>query len=177
LKQKLTSILLLSVLTAPAVLTCFWLSYQKSVVRHAVKQQLMEGLEASEMVLLKFTAAEAKTKLEWEHSREFEYDHQMYDVVDTKTIGDTIYYWCWWDHQETKLNLQLNQMAANAFNNDPQNREKHRWLLSYFKSLYFIEKYYPHLLPPRSRRLRYNEYCFLYNSTSIQPPAPPPKWG
>jgi len=136
----------------------------------------MEGLEASELVLLKFTATASETKLKWAHSKEFEYNHQMYDVVETKIIGDTIYYWCWWDHLETKLNQQLSQLANKAFQDDPQNQEKHRWLLSYFKSLYFIENFYPHLLPPGTRRLRYAEYCSLYISASIQPPAPPPKW-
>lgn len=177
LKLKLIPLVLLCVIIATPMLTYLWLNVQKAMVRHTVREQLKESPEENELVLLKFTATESTAKLKWEHSKEFEYDHQMYDVVETKIIGDTIYYWCWWDHKETKLNQQLRHWFDNAFSTDPQNREKHRWLLSYFKSLYFIENFYPHLLPPGTWRLRYDEYCSLYYSTSIQPPAPPPKWG
>jgi hypothetical protein len=168
--------MLLCVIMATPMLAYLWLHIQKTLARYSVRELLRESPVKNELVLLKFTSSESETKLKWEHSREFEYDHQMYDVVETKVIGDTIYYWCWWDRRETRLNQQLSDWAGKVFHTDPQNREKHCWLLSYFKSLYFIENFYPHLLPPESWRLRYNDYCYLYDSTAIQPPAPPPKW-
>lgn len=173
---KLTSIWLLVVLIAPASVVYLWLQYQKAIVKHAVKERLLENLEANELVLLKFTVAESTSKLAWEHSKEFEYNDQMYDVVETKIIGDTIYYWCWWDHAETKLNLQLSQLVNSAFHSDPQNQEKQQWLISYYKTWYVLGNFYPKLSPPVLTHQQPIEYIKLYFLASGQHTVPPPKW-
>ncbi len=55
------------------------------------------------MVRLKFSKTEITTKLNWKHSKEFEFNNQMYDVVDKVVTRDSIRYWCWWDFKETEI--------------------------------------------------------------------------
>lgn len=97
---------------------------------------MIDGMNKEELVLIKVTKAESESKLRWEHSKEFEYKSQMYDLVSSETKGDSIFYWCWWDHQETKLNKQLAELVTKALNGDPQRREKKERMHAYFKSLY-----------------------------------------
>ncbi|PTB91022.1 hypothetical protein C9994_16285, partial [Marivirga lumbricoides] len=107
------SISLFIILFAPGLITYSWLSHQKRAVKHEVKWKMIAGMDKNELVLLKFTSEEAKV-LKWEHAKEFEYQNEMYDVVEQQTIGDTTYYWCWWDHEETALNKQLSLLVVKA---------------------------------------------------------------
>ena len=70
--------------------------------RHIADIRTEDGL-----VLLTFTLREARTKLRWEHPREFEYRRQMYDVVRTRTEGNHVHYWCWWDKEETRVKREM----------------------------------------------------------------------
>lgn len=95
----------------------FWAPYtvlhsQKKAVRELVSEHLREGIQDSELVLLTFSVSETKTKLRWEHEREFEYRGQMYDLVEMTTKGDSVSYLCYWDKEETRLNHKLEQLIT-----------------------------------------------------------------
>ncbi|MDZ7846951.1 MAG: hypothetical protein U5L96_09340 [Owenweeksia sp.] len=173
MKRKVLGILLLFCLVAPVVATFTFLRYQKSQVRREVKWKMIAGLDKEELVLLKFTEEESQTELRWEHSKEFEYKGQMYDIVEKSIQGDTIYYWCWWDHEETKLNKQLDGLLANVLGNNPQRQEKKSQLADFFKKL-FHESKKTHLTEISNHRIN----CFFYSEdfTSIYhaPPVPHP---
>lgn len=47
---------------------------------------------------------------------EFEFNNQMYDIVDKVISKDSVQYWCWWDFKETKLNKQLDELLVGVFN-------------------------------------------------------------
>lgn len=102
--KKLTGIFLLAIMLVPFTGTYFWLQYQKKIIRKEVKTKIINKIDRKELVMFIFTKEETETKLRWEHSKEFEYLGQMYDIVESNTNGDTITYWCWHDHKETKLN-------------------------------------------------------------------------
>ena len=145
------------------------------MVRKTVKRQLIAGMNPDELVLLKFTPEAAKTALHWEHSREFEYQGQMFDVVKTETRGDTIFYHCWRDHAETELNQKIQALVANALHNNPQHQENQARLSCFFKSLFCIEVPFWQMLEvaPESPR------CHL-DAPIVAPPGaplvPPPKF-
>lgn len=113
------------------------LQNQKKQVRREVKKQLIEEVGKEQLVLLVFSEKDQLTQLKWEHSKEFEYKGQMYDVVDKKIKGDTTFYWCWWDHAETHLNKQLKALVVNVWDNHPKNQENKNRLENLFKHLYF----------------------------------------
>lgn len=135
----------------------------------------MANIDSSKLELLKFAQSEIQTKLRWEHSREFEFEHQMYDVVESKIVGDSIYYWCWWDHEETELNQLLKELAIQAFDQHPKNKQQQERLLNYLKSLYCIHHleadsivYFPPNSPSVADTIEYSSLC-------ISPPTPPPR--
>jgi hypothetical protein len=174
MKLKITSILLLIFLFAPALIMYFGLQYQKSQVRHEIKWRMIKGIDKDELVLLKFTEEDSQKKLLWKHSKEFEYKGQMYDIIETKIIGDTIYYWCWWDHEETNLNKQLTELVANSLGKDPLNKEKQKQLDNFYKTLYH-SKFVPlkFLTAESGQEIFYIVKNYL--SVSHKPHVPPPE--
>lgn len=97
MKDKIAFILLTFILFTQLAGAYLWLQQKKLVVKSQVKTRLTKETEGERKVLLKFTLEESRTKLRWEHAGEFEYNTQMYDIVRTKTVGDSVYYWCWRD--------------------------------------------------------------------------------
>jgi len=175
-RRKFLCILLLSCLTAPLLVSYGWLHHQRNLVRKAVKRQMIAGLDENALVLMKFTEADSKRLLHWEHAREFEYQGQMYDVVRTETNGDTVYYRCWLDHQESELNQQLKQLVASTLEKDPANQENQKRLTQFYKSLYSFE---PPILsqavPMTEVRQTIFPPIFFWCSRTIPPGVPPPK--
>ena len=163
-------------MVAPLTTTFFWLKHQKSTVRSEVKQNMIAGLDKQDLVLLKFTTQESKTKLHWEHFKEFEYNDQMYDIVETQIKGDTTYYWCWQDNEETKLNKQLDELLAYALGNNPQNKDSQKQLSDIFELFYHFEPgENAHAFSQFStKNSHYGFSCIIF---SFSPPVPPPEIG
>lgn len=133
-------------------------------------------MDKKELVLLKFTKAEKETKLRWKHSKEFEFKGQMYDVVESEISGDTLFYRCWWDNEETKLNKKLTNLVSDILGNNQQNKENNKRLVQFFKSLYHT----PNSDWITPFRLAGNTYCIAnsdrYISHSSDPLVPPPQF-
>ena len=132
-------------------------------------------MDKDELVLLKFTEKESQTKLRWEHSKEFEYQGQMYDIVEKEIKGDTTYYWCWWDHEETKLNRRLDEFVDKVLENNPQNRDRQEELAEFYKKLYYNRC--PDLFV-LSKQIKTGFHTFSENCLSIyySPLVPPPRF-
>lgn len=174
MKGKVISLLLFLCLVAPIAVTFTFLHYQKVQIRRKVAREITNSEDHDGLVLLKFTEKEAQTLLRWEHSREFEFADQMYDIVKTETHGDTTYYWCWWDEAETKLNQQLNKLLVGAQDQGPPNTTDQEKLANFFKSLYCanaqawsVRTFLAVQTPP--------PYGHHYSSMTYPPPVPPPK--
>ena len=175
MKTRILSISLLFVLLAPALIIGSWLNYQKSVVRHNVKWKMAEGMDKNKLTLLKFTKEESVTNLRWKHAKEFEYKGEMYDVVVKEVVEDTIHYWCWWDHEETKLNKQLAQLVNEALTTNPQKKEKEERLISFYKSMFWADIFSCDLtaLIPESQSESF--HLISFSAISFSPSTPPPK--
>lgn len=165
------------ILIAPiaALYTC--LQFEKSALRREIKWKMIAGMDKEELVLLKFTKKETQTKLRWEHSKEFEHNGQMYDIVSKEIKGDSIFYRCWWDHEETALNKKLQKLVASSFDNDEDKQRNQKELNLYFKTFFCVE-----LLDWQSSTSEisagiYRDLIYFDNFSSIRisPPTPPPK--
>ncbi len=145
-------------------------------MKREIKWRMIDGLDKEEFVLLKFTKKETQTKLRWEHSREFEYNGQMYDIVDTEIKGDSIFYRCWWDHKETQLNKKLDKLVVQAFGKDPQKRNKQEQLFSFFKSFFSPEPVEWQQTAIHYERVvrHFPLYNAFFDPLIFPPPAPPP---
>lgn len=79
----------------------------------------MQMAKKKDLVSLTFSEKESDQLL-WEHSREFEYKGQMFDVIYKKQNGDTITYYCYADHKENKVKQKWNRLLGKE-----KNREQH----------------------------------------------------
>lgn len=176
LKQNTYRILLLICLVAPFVTSYYWLTHKKKLVKKEIKKQMIAGMDKSELILLKFTQTEITTKLDWKHSKEFEYNGQMFDIVEQETVGDSTSYLCWLDRSETKLNKQLRELVAIALGNNPQNQNQQKQFTLFIKSLYCNQPSIfklDNLINESSLIYSTQIFSLLYEIESI--PTPPPE--
>jgi hypothetical protein len=174
MKRRLAGIFLLFCFVAPLAAGYLFLKHQKKEVRRAVKWNMIAGLDKEELVLLKFTENETQTKLLWKHAKEFQYDGEMYDIVESSSQGDSIFYWCWWDFEETKLNKQLDQLLAFVLGNNQERKSNQEQITNFYKSLYW-ERFTSNWNSITQASEPEKQAEFSYLSISSQPPVPPPE--
>jgi hypothetical protein len=173
--SRLSVIFLILSLSVPFTGAYTWLHWQIKMTRKEVKRNMIKGLDKSELVLLKFSKAETATQLRWEHSREFEYRQNMYDIVETEERGDSIWYLCWWDHAETQLKRQLADLADWSMHGDTRGQERQLRLDRFFKSLYLAKEAFlaPVLSGKRAAGIALRPV--FYSSPFFSPLVPPPE--
>ena len=162
---------------APVATTYLVLKYQKKQVKREVKWKMIAGIPREELVLLKFTEGEKSNDLRWVHSKEFEYKGEMYDIVETHFKGDTTYYWCWWDYEETKLNKQLDGLLAFAYKKDARTTQNQKFVQAFYKSLYFKDIPIPFSIQKVLFKLICPHHVAYFTSYANAPPDPPPELG
>jgi len=149
------------------------LQWKKAQVRHEVKEQMVEGMDRAELVEIRLGWAEMG-ELEWEHEKEFEYQGEMYDVVEKRVEGGEMVFLCWPDQQESALNRQLEQLAARALGHDSDHQHHQQLTQRFFNSLFP-----PQMAPaPHFPSFPSPEYLISNDIFSPQlhltPPVPPP---
>lgn len=176
--KKLTAIVLFACLLFPFVGSYFLLKHEQKMVKRAVKHKIIEGVDRSELVYMKFSLADSKNKLDWKHSKEFKYKGEMYDIVEKEIQGDSIAYWLWWDHEETALYQKLNLLLAgiNDYDADSQKKNTKNNIWNFAKKLY-SQNSKPTRVEDTASLLHQTQTPYLKNWTSIyiETPAPPPK--
>ena len=177
MQKRIIAISLLFILFAPVVTIFLYLQYEKKTVRREVKWKMIAGLDKEELVLLKFSKEQIQTELRWKHSKEFEYKEQMYDIVSTETKGDSIFYRCWWDHEETALNKRLTKLVVNAFDTDENKRDAQLNLHLYLRSFFCTDVLNWEMIPSQKVIVVYQDLIHpkYFTSLRISPPTPPPK--
>lgn len=71
------------------------------------KSLIKAGLKDEEMTALRFSKVEF-SKLDWQNKKEFKHNHELFDIVKTKTINkDSILVYCINDKKETELFANL----------------------------------------------------------------------
>jgi len=174
--KYLTVFMLLScLLIDPMVGTFTWMHYKKTLVKKDVQKKINKGIDQDKLVLLQFSKKETETELRWSHPREFEYNHKMYDIVETKTEGDTVYYWCWYDHEETMLKREMEKVADKALGKDCKIGNETAILMSIAKNLYFPFLWNGDVSVPDILCHQDILFYHLYSQILFQPPTPPPQ--
>ena len=160
----------------PFILTYSYLHHQKKQIKREIKRQIISGLEKRDLVLLKFNAEELETQLKWEHSKEFEFKGEMYDIVSSEKKNDTTYFYCWWDNDETQLNKTLRELVLGFWGTNNDQKEKQNSLKHYAKNLFHSSTLAIELLAPFSisEKLFTKENQGFY-LVSLDLEIPPPK--
>lgn len=151
-----------------------WLHYQKVMVRKEVKWKMIEGLDREELALIKISKKQSG-QLNWEHSKEFEYYGEMYDVVYKKETTDSLFYWCWWDHKETQLNRQLASITKDLLDSDTKRKESSSRVAFFFKSLYSENAELLEKFAIEDVQNSFPFYARDWKSLAHSPPIPPPR--
>lgn len=169
------AILLLCTFLLPFVGRYASIEYQARVVKKQVKRKMIAGINCTELVPLTISKQDAANKLNWHHSKEFEYLGQMYDIVYTDSLGnDSLQYWLYWDNEETKLNRQLASLVANVLGHDPVQQDRNAQFNNFAKDIFCIEIFTLQKPLPYSSALRYSLAGASLNQPAV-PLAPPPE--
>lgn len=173
MKRFLLTCFLILGLCAPSLLVYHLFLSKKSEIKHEVKEKIIQGLDLKELSLLKFLILDTPSVLRWKHEREFEYEGEMYDVVSSEIIGDSIFYYCWWDHEETRLNKDLKSIISQILLNDLQQQHNTDQYLTFQKSLLFspIKSPYTDSFDSGNVNTHYNlDYNHSYSFVLYSPP-------
>lgn len=150
-----------------------FLQLQKQIIKKEIKHRIIAGIDRNELIILRFTKYDARIKLNWEESKEFEYKGEMYDVVESEEFNDTIIFWCWWDHAETRLNKQLNDLTDKATEKNPLNQENNKRITQFLTALYSQNAFDFKTYNEKQIFTNLTNTSF-YQSLSTPPPIPPP---
>lgn len=167
-------ILFIASLTVPFISVFSWLQIEKSALKREIKHQIMDLTSDEELISLTFHKNDTLKLLDWEHSGEFEYQGEMYDVVRREYQDDKVTYHLWWDHEETELNRQLTDLTASLFDQSPA-KEKSSKQLSFFLDQLFVDQVNTALTNTALTEIK---PCFYYPAISgnhnpeVQSPPP-----
>jgi hypothetical protein len=162
-------------LIVPVVATYSWLQWHKCAVKKEVKSNMIVGINKKELVFFKFSNEEITSKLRWEHDSEFEYNNQMYDVVEKNISNDSTQLWCWSDYKETKLNKKLQGLLVTAFQNDSKSKDKQNEVYKFYNGLYFQPEFsWQPFIPSFYNKITICKNL-IYKSVSSLISLPPPK--
>lgn len=168
-------LLFFSISFDPLVGTLTWLHHKKAIVRKEVRRHIETGVDKGSLVTLKFSHKEVQTKLRWHGPREFEHHDQMYDVIETVTIGDTVYYLCWRDDEETAINRELEELAAKAVGKNAKTLDSLTAMILWFKSLNGTLSSPWKVPTPEWLGKPFCILSYFYASILTSPPTPPPR--
>lgn len=173
--RGLLSLGLLLCLAVPFCGAWQFLSMQILKIKEQVSIRISEGIEIDQQVIFSFTESTIH-KIKWEHSREFEYEGEMYDVIRSEVNGETTTYWCYHDRTETKVKNEIRLLIARALGQTPQTQNKQSHINNFFKTLYPVSQ--QQLFSSSTFTKNYEGikiYFFPASTFSLNPPVPPPK--
>ncbi|MBI1225680.1 MAG: hypothetical protein GC192_10630 [Bacteroidetes bacterium] len=172
--RKGIAISLLVILGCPLIGTKAILLQRKSVIKLDIKAKLLEGINDDELIHFAFVKQDAIDLLEWENTLEFEFNDEMFDVVRSVERGDSVFYSCLHDKDETTINHQLSALLPKAMGTDPANEKCVKGLFSFLKSL-FVQVSKQHSPVAYQSCRVWHLYMPLTTTVLTTPPSPPPE--
>lgn len=136
--KKLITIILFISLVAPFIIGLRTYNVQLKRIKKSVKKSITEQIDKTLLVRLSFNKSEI-TKLDWKHTKEFEHNTEMYDVVFKEIKSDSIIYWCWLDNEETILEKSLNKLIAKSIGKNEENNQTKDFIKQLIKKVYIQE--------------------------------------
>lgn len=120
--RTLVSIFLLAIFAVPFFWGPSWLSMEKRQIQKNVRNFILPSVDESELIIFEVSTSDTTTHFKWKHSKEFEYQGKMYDIVKRKQTGDEITYLVWQDDEETVINSKIKQLTNSIFNNSSESQ-------------------------------------------------------
>jgi hypothetical protein len=117
----------------------FFFKIRQYEIRREIKQRIKAGIPETELALHKIpNTLEIKTNSAFQRidEREFRYDGVIYDVVRQEIHGDTTWYYCLRDEDETRLFANIDELVQQDMAGNPQHRKQVDELLRILDVLY-----------------------------------------
>ena len=153
------------------------LEMQRGEVRREIKQRLKAGVPEEALVHFTFPKdieSRPGSGFQRIHSREFRYRGDMYDIVRTEDLGDSVRYACIHDVKESRLFANLDELIRGEMSGDPERRAERSRLLQLLPTVYLPVAT---AVPPAFAHAG-NEppsYRFSLHTWDTTPPLPPPR--
>jgi hypothetical protein len=126
--KKIAPILLIIVLLYNAIGYLIVFKGVQYSVKKEIKRKIKRSVPENELFLVKVTENDIDSHRDGfkfvEEEKEFVYKNKMYDVVERKTINDTIYLKCINDIQEEELFASLDQQIKQTLENSIPVKQK-----------------------------------------------------
>lgn len=122
-------------LISPFVVGLRTYDLQLKKIKKSIKHKITENIDQSLLVRLSFHSSEI-TQLKWKHSKEFELNDFMYDIVSKEIKPDSIIYWCWLDYEETQLEKSLKKLVYDASDKNADNNHTKNIIKSLLLKVY-----------------------------------------
>jgi hypothetical protein len=171
------SVVLIALLLLQSVISLFVYDIKLKQIKRSVKWAYLNQRSNDELVLVKVAKsleASSNTFFSRVHGKEFEFLGEMYDIVRKSDKGDTTYYYCFHDREETQLAQKIHEQLINllAQNNSTSKHEKKAWDFYQLKYLP-IDYWQSAAIPVSETKLKLN--CF-YSTFSgfFSTDSPPP---
>lgn len=112
--------------------------------------------------------------IEWVEEDEFRIGREMYDVVDRKVKGDSIYLFCLHDTEESILYSTIAKIFNNLLGNEPNSTGNLTSITNFLSEFYFskaseLDKFY---LKERTRYFPLKTFVLLDGEKFIDTPPP-----
>ncbi|MGY6561478.1 MAG: hypothetical protein ACXITV_05180 [Luteibaculaceae bacterium] len=130
------AILLLFSLFGPFIIPVGYYKLETKKIKRSIKWKIIEGIDKNELVYMEFTSHQIENDLRWVHSKEFEFEGEMYDIVEYRIVGDSHQMWLWWDYEETELNQRVKRILADFLETNTNQKEGKSKIVSFFKTLF-----------------------------------------
>lgn len=171
------AVVLLACFVFPILATYAWLHLERRSIKREVKQEVLGSIDLEDCVRFEFTHAQ-EMNLDWEHSAEFSYNNQKYDVILKKRTksGVTLYY-CWKDVKESAIEKKIALLVNQALGGNPAKDKQHKSVTHLVKDLpveepnLVVSAIIPHLSH------KGGHYEAMSSGSDLKTTSPPPEFG
>lgn len=174
--KKVVSIIFLSLLVMKIGGYFTFLTIQQNILREEAKERILHLLPNDKQIKLCFSVGQFN-KIDWkETEKEFYYKGFLYDVINTKIVGDIHVIYCISDEKETEIYAKILQMSKVQRDELPRKNN-----LVSFLNLLTLKYTIPPTLQLKSLAIMDEQMpmlawlSFLYSSIPIALLFPPPE--
>lgn len=145
--KYLISLCLLLLLISHGVIEFGMFELFRADFRAEAARLINEGVSEHNQVVLSFNNNEFKnheTQVDWKNDDEFRFEGKLFDVIRTEIIGDSVFIYCIYDKDDTKLFSVLDNMIEDD-KDDPEGTDDFGRILSHY---YFCGNFNYNLISP-----------------------------
>lgn len=95
--------------------------------KREIKTQIKSGIPEDKLIEFVFHKSIVNNEIKnfkWIKNYEFRYEGEMYDIIKTKVIGDSIYYSCYHDLKESALFSNLHKHLLDFISTNKANKKE-----------------------------------------------------